>query len=125
MRGALVIVEIALSLVLLIGAGRHSGRGSDALPMSGNRNELIRLPAQPILGFKTMEQRIYERTATKRIMTIVMGVFAGIALLLAAMGLYAVMAYAVSQRAHEIGLRLALGAPRSSILRLVLDLVVH
>ena len=77
-------------------------------------------PAQPILGFKTMEQRIYERTATKRIMTIVMGVFAGIALLLAAMGLYAVMAYAVSQRAHEIGVRLALGAPRSSIMRMVL-----
>jgi putative ABC transport system permease protein len=77
-------------------------------------------PAQPILGFKTMEQRIYERTAAKRIMTIVIGVFAGIALLLAALGLYAIMAYAVSQKTHEIGVRLALGAPRGNILRLVL-----
>jgi putative ABC transport system permease protein len=77
-------------------------------------------PAQPILGFKTMEQRIYERTAPKRIMTVMMGVFAGIALLLAGMGLYAVMAYAVSQRTHEIGVRLALGAQSNNILRLIL-----
>jgi putative ABC transport system permease protein len=77
-------------------------------------------PAQPILKFKTMEQRIYERTSAKRIMTVVMGVFAGIALLLAGMGLYGVMSYSVSQHTHEIGIRLALGAQRRNILRLIL-----
>src|SRR5262249_36088789 len=77
-------------------------------------------PAQPILSFKTIEQRIYERPTPKRIITAVMGDLRGSALLRAAMGLYAVMAYAVSQRTHEIGVRLALGAPRRNILRLIL-----
>ena len=77
-------------------------------------------PAQPIRNFKTMKQRIHERTSPKRIMTVLMGVFSWTALLLAGIGLYAVMAYAVAQRTHEIGIRLALGAPRRGILRLIL-----
>jgi putative ABC transport system permease protein len=77
-------------------------------------------PAQPILRFKPMEQRIHERTSAKRIMTVVMEVFAGIALLLAGIGLYGVMSYAISQRTHEIGIRLALGSPRRSILLMIL-----
>jgi putative ABC transport system permease protein len=89
--------------------------------ISAVRNVVKQLyPAQPIRNFKTMEQRIYERISPKRIMTVVMGVFAGIALLLAGVGLYAVMAYAVAQRTHEIGVRLALGAPTNSILQLIL-----
>jgi len=84
------------------------------------RSEVANLdPAQPIFYLKTVERMIHERTSPKRIMTAMMGVFAGIALLLAGVGLYAIMAYAVSQRTHEIGVRLALGARPRDILRLI------
>jgi putative ABC transport system permease protein len=84
------------------------------------RGEVMALdPALPISGLKTVEQIVYERSTPKRIMTAMMGVFAVFALLMAGAGLYAVMAYAVSRRTHEIGVRLALGARPSDILRMI------
>jgi putative ABC transport system permease protein len=84
------------------------------------RGEVTALdPALPISGLKTVEQIVYERTTPKRIMTAMMGVFAVFALLMAGAGIYAVMAYAVSRRTHEIGVRLALGARPSDILRMI------
>jgi putative ABC transport system permease protein len=75
--------------------------------------------AQPITYIKTVEQMVYEMSTIKRLLTAMMSVFAVIALLLAGAGLYAVMAYAVSQRTHEIGIRLALGAGSRDILRII------
>jgi putative ABC transport system permease protein len=76
-------------------------------------------PSLPISGLKTVEQIVYERSTPKRIMTAMMGVFGVFALLMAGAGLYGVMAYAVSRRTHEIGVRLALGARPSDILRMI------
>jgi len=84
------------------------------------RGEVAKLdPVLPVQNLKTVERWIHERSSPKRFMTAMMGVFAAIALLLAGVGLYAVMAYAVSQRTHEIGIRLALGARSRDIMRLI------
>ncbi|PYS88537.1 MAG: hypothetical protein DMF64_20240 [Acidobacteria bacterium] len=73
----------------------------------------------PIYNAGTMEQTISTSMARQRFSMLLMSIFAGIAALLACVGLYGVMAYAVNQRRHEIGIRLALGARARDILRLI------
>jgi putative ABC transport system permease protein len=77
-------------------------------------------PTIPVYDVRTMEDRMSGSLARQRFSTIALGAFGIFALILAAVGVYGVMSYLVTQGTHDIGVRLALGAQRSSILQMVL-----
>ncbi|MBA3386246.1 MAG: ABC transporter permease, partial [Chthoniobacterales bacterium] len=96
------------------------GHGDSAALITAMRREARALDAEMPTDFQTLAQVVSTSLDDRRFSMVVLGVFAGAALVLAMVGLYGIMSYITSQRTTEIGIRMALGAQRSDMLRLIL-----
>jgi putative ABC transport system permease protein len=95
---------------------------SDPMAMIGSvRREVMAVDAdQPVYQIQTMEDLVSKSIAQPRFYSTTLGIFATLALILAGVGVYAVMSYSVTQRTHEIGVRMAVGAERRDVIKLIL-----
>jgi len=105
-RNLTLVVKTATAAASLVAPVRETVLGLD--------------PEQPVFDLKTMDARLDETLAKRRAPMLLLGIFSGIALLLAALGVYGVLAFSVGQRQQEIGIRMALGAQRADIVGLIL-----
>jgi predicted permease len=122
--------ESGLEMYLLIKQSRNGGVGAvdmvvrSRLPIESLSRSVATVMTRidsnlPTTSFQTLEQVVDRAVSPKRFVTVLLGGFSVLALVLASLGIYGVISYSVSQRTNEIGIRIALGAQTSSVLKLI------